>query len=66
MEGLENYLKDIAKNNTEKKFIKQPATWLNKGCWDDEYEQENKKQIQNSDIELVKQIEQERREKYGW
>ena len=38
MRGLDNYLKDIEKNKTEKKYIKHPTTWLNQGCWEDEYE----------------------------
>lgn len=38
MQGLDNYLKEIEQKKTEKKYIKHPATWLNQGCWDDEYE----------------------------
>lgn len=38
MQGLEAYLADIKKKNTEDKYIKHPSTWLNQGCWMDEYE----------------------------
>lgn len=40
MDGLEKYLKEIEIKKTEKQYIKHPATWLNQGCWDDEYEQQ--------------------------
>ena len=35
--GLRNYKAQIASKNTEMQYIKQPATWLNAGCWDDDY-----------------------------
>lgn len=38
MKGLERYLEDIKANKTEKQFIAHPATWLNQGRWDDEYD----------------------------
>lgn len=38
MHGLDNYIKDIEQKKTEKKYIKHPTTWLNQGCWEDEYE----------------------------
>jgi len=38
MEGLDRYIADIKKNKTERRFIAHPATWLNQGRWDDEYE----------------------------
>lgn len=37
LKGLERYKEYIEENKIEKKFIKQPATWLNGGCWEDEY-----------------------------
>lgn len=36
--GLNSYIKHINQNNTQKQYIKHPATWLNQGCWKDEYE----------------------------
>jgi hypothetical protein len=41
MTGLNNYLKHIKVTNIERQFIKLPATWLNQGCWNDEYETNN-------------------------
>jgi hypothetical protein len=35
--GLRNYKAQIASKNTEMQYIKQPATWLNAGCWEDDY-----------------------------
>jgi hypothetical protein len=43
MAGLEKYKTQLAINKTESKFIKQPATWLNQGCWEDSYEQQTQK-----------------------
>lgn len=38
MAGLMRYNVVIKDLGTEIKFIKHPSTWLNQGCWDDEYE----------------------------
>lgn len=38
MNGLVKYNANIKEQGTETTFIKYPATWLNQGCWDDEYE----------------------------
>lgn len=38
LEGVKNYAKHCKSENTERQFIKNPSTWLNKGCWADEYE----------------------------
>ncbi len=38
MAGLNNYLEDLDRNPREKSKIKHPATFLNYGCYDDEYE----------------------------
>jgi hypothetical protein len=43
MAGLEKYKTYLAINKTESKYIKQPATWLNQGCWEDSYEQQTQK-----------------------
>ena len=37
LKGVENYKKYIEINKTEERFIKHPTTWLNQGCWEDEY-----------------------------
>ena len=37
MEGVERYKKHIQSNKTEPQFIAMPATWLNGGRWDDDY-----------------------------
>lgn len=37
MDGLTAYKKEISKKQTEEKYIKYPATWLNQECWDDDY-----------------------------
>lgn len=44
LQGLKRYIKHIKSEKIEKKFIKHPATWLNQGCWEDEYESETKKE----------------------
>lgn len=38
MDGLKKYIDDIRIKRTEPKFIKHPSTWLNQGCWQDEYD----------------------------
>jgi hypothetical protein len=37
LQGVNNYKAQIASKNTEMQYVKQPATWLNAGCWDDDY-----------------------------
>lgn len=37
IEGVSKYKQQIEAKQTEKQYIKQPATWLNQGCWDDDY-----------------------------
>lgn len=37
MQGLRAYKEDIKKKKTETQYIKYPASWLNAGCWDDDY-----------------------------
>lgn len=37
LEGLKKYIDYIKTNKKEREFIKHPATWLNQGCWEDEY-----------------------------
>jgi hypothetical protein len=38
MEGVRRYAEHCRRKGTEKRFIKHPATYLNGGCWADEYE----------------------------
>ncbi len=42
MKGLNAYKEEIKRKQTEEQYIKYPATWLNQGCWDDTYQQEEK------------------------
>ena len=42
MQGLNAYKEEIKRKQTEEQYIKYPATWLNQGCWDDTYQQEQK------------------------
>ena len=37
MNGLNAYNDDCKAKNTEAHYIKHPSTWLNQGCWADEY-----------------------------
>ena len=37
IKGAMAYANHCAKEGIEQKFIKQPATWLNNHCWEDEY-----------------------------
>lgn len=37
MKGLYRYNQFLKMNKTEEKYIKHPQTWLNAGCWLDEY-----------------------------
>ena len=37
IEGVSKYKQQIEAKQTEKQYIKQPATWLNQGCWEDDY-----------------------------
>jgi len=43
--GLDKYIKNLNIEKTEWKFIQQPATWLNGGCWEDEYKPTESKKI---------------------
>ena len=36
-EGMRKYSQKCIRENTEDHFIKHPSTWLNSGCWKDEY-----------------------------
>ena len=38
IEGAKQYAQHCLSNGTERDFIKNPSTWLNRGCWADEYE----------------------------
>lgn len=37
-EGAKNYASDCLSNNRERQYIKNPSSWLNKGCWADDYD----------------------------
>ena len=38
IKGSKNYALYCKQKETPQEYIKHPSTWLNKGCWDDEYE----------------------------
>lgn len=42
LEALKKYNEYIKTNKKEREFVKLPATWLNGGCWEDEYGIEEK------------------------
>lgn len=44
MQGVQNYIDEINYKKTESQYIKHPSTWLNAGCWEDNYENETNKQ----------------------
>ncbi|CAB4139579.1 hypothetical protein UFOVP338_58 [uncultured Caudovirales phage] len=37
MQGVLKYKNDIASKKTTPEYIKHPSSWLNAGCWDDDY-----------------------------
>jgi hypothetical protein len=45
IEGVSKYKQQIEAKQTEKQYIKQPATWLNQGCWEDDYTVETKQNL---------------------
>ena len=55
LEGLKKYIDYIKTNKKEREFIKHPATWLNQGCWEDEYPKIAQFADKNSLIQLIKE-----------
>lgn len=37
MAGVLRHLTHVRATRTEERYVKHPATWLNRGCWEDEY-----------------------------
>jgi len=37
IDGAKKYATFVFSSETEMRFVKHPTTWLNNGCWDDEY-----------------------------
>jgi hypothetical protein len=37
LDGVKRYNRFIEEKKVERRFIKLPTTWLNQGCWDDDY-----------------------------
>lgn len=37
IDGCKRYAASVRTNGTQPEFVKLPATWLNKRCWEDEY-----------------------------
>ena len=59
MSGLEAYTNDCKVKNTETHYIKHPSTWLNQGCWADEYSEKIAVQdefIPRADAEKTRQM----------
>lgn len=61
IEGVSKYKQQIEAKQIEKQYIKQPATWLNGGCWDDEYTSTTTSTIQNTNayedlLEKIKSV----------
>ena len=46
---LKRYNEYIRMNKTEDKYIKHPQTWLNAGCWLDEYKEQCPKSTHTAD-----------------
>ena len=40
--GIKRYAEHCRNENTENHYIKHPSTWLNQGCWKDEYKTKNR------------------------
>ena len=55
LEGLKKYIDYIKTNKKEREFIKHPATWLNQGCWEDEYSKIAQFADKSSLIQLIKE-----------
>ena len=55
LEGLKKYIDYIKTNKKEREFIKPPATWLNQGCWEDEYSKIAQFADKSSLIQLIKE-----------
>ena len=55
LEGLKKYIDYIKTNKKEREFIKHHATWLNQGCWEDEYSKIAQFADKNSLIRLIKE-----------
>ena len=45
MQGVLKYKQDIKAKDTKPEYIKHPSSWLNAGCWDDDYTQPQKETI---------------------
>jgi len=39
MAGVENLNEKVRRERTPEKYIKHPTTWLNRGCWEDQFNQ---------------------------
>jgi hypothetical protein len=54
MSGLDAYNDDCKAKNTEPHYIKHPSTWLNQGCWADEYGTPKKNRWSANDADNAK------------
>ena len=61
MAGLERYNQHIDATNKEMRFIKHPSTWLNQGCWDDEYDDDSLARQAERTLTAIKREREESR-----
>jgi hypothetical protein len=59
IKGLSKYKQDIKAKDTKPEYIKHPSSWLNAGCWDDDYTQAQKETI-NSKWESIYEAEKKK------
>jgi len=58
IDGVERYNREIKTKNIDPKYVKHPSTWLNQGCWNDEYyckmtQEERNNQVIQEALELT-------------
>ena len=54
MRGLDAYNDECKAKKTETHYIKHPSTWLNQGCWADEYNLQSKNRYSVNDDDNAK------------
>ena len=61
IDGIKRYATYCRQQKTEDKFIKHPATWLNQGCWADEYAQ--KESVWEHNMRVMREVDDELNQK---
>lgn len=51
--GARRYAEHVRRERTETRYVKAPDVWLNKGCWDDEYETAGQELSESARIDAV-------------